>query len=128
MPDNRRPSIPRLGGSLKDVFRERQRPKPPLNVPRKPLPKPLAQLDKAAKTVGRKSGAGAIARVLGSRIGARLLPALAIAITARTVARATQEGIGAYRAHKDLERTAAHVRQQYGTKARAAATRRALRR
>jgi hypothetical protein len=132
MPEYRRPEIPRLGGNIRDIRREGLNPKPKMDLhsraSQRIVKKPLAQLDKAAKVVSERvlGKSGAVARVLGSRLGARLLPALAIAITARDVARATQEGVNAHTAYKDLERTRVHMRQKYGTKARATATRHAL--
>ena len=128
MPDPR-PSVPRLGGSLKDIIRERQKPKPKSDLfgKRTKAGKPLSKLVKAERAIskGALGKSGAVARVLGTRLGARILPALAIAVTMQEVARASQEGIGAYTAFKDLESTRTHMRQKYGTKARAAATRRA---
>ena len=117
--------LPRLGGRLKDIEREATGRMKGIKVPR--LTKPVSRLStlaKAEKAISR-AGKSQISRVLGSRLGARLLPALAIALAAKDVYDITKEGVNAYVAKQDLERTREHIKEKYGTIQRANATRRA---
>jgi hypothetical protein len=115
--------LPKLGGRLKDIKRTPQRPK--MEVPRTKPPSRLGKLAKAEKAIA-KSGKSQVARVLGTRLGARLLPALAVALAAKDVYAASREGVNAYVAHKDLARTREHMQKRYGNVQRASATRKAL--
>jgi len=117
--------LPRLGGRPKDIIREAASKSKGMKVPRaKPISR-LGTLARAEKLIS-KAGKSPVTRVLGTRLGARLLPALAIALTAKEVYDATKEGINAYTAAKDLERTEKYIKEKYGNIQRAKATREAL--
>lgn len=75
-----------------------------------------------------KRASASTAKTLATKIGSRLVPALAVASAVNDLARMTNEGINAYMAKKDLEMTRAYVQNKYGTPERAAATRRKMHR
>jgi hypothetical protein len=117
--------LPKLGGRL----RERQAAAAtraaardlPKRTPATKVHPGFKALSKAEKAAGRSQ----VSRVLATKLGARLLPALAIALTVKEVGTAVKEGVGAYTAYKDLERTREVMQRRYGTKKRAKATREA---
>lgn len=122
--------LPTLGEKVKDIVREQRAVKPKMQLKARASKgtRPLEKLTAAERRLTRASGSKAIARVLGTKLGARLLPALAIAMTAREVGQAAKEGIEAGVAYRDLERTRAYIQKKYGNPKKAAETRHKIRR
>ena len=77
--------LPKLGGRTKDIIREGKTAKPSLELQSKAKSRasnPLKTLTKAERGLSKDAGkSDAVSRVLGSNLGARLLPALAIGMT-----------------------------------------------
>ncbi len=136
--------LPKLGGRARDIARAHQaRISKPLPRPPNPGasgPRPLSNLVRAERTIGRL-GKSQVARILKfagplirtagptvAKIGAVAGPVGAVAgtlWTAKQVYDAAKEGHKAYGAYKDLERTRETMKERYGSIQRANAERRA---
>lgn len=134
MAEYKYPPLPSLGGGSKRA--QKLKPKlPKLELKTRAAERatrPLRTLSGKEKSLIRSSlmkrASASTAKTLATKIGSRLVPALAVASAVNDLARMTNEGINAYMAKKDLEMTRAYVQNKYGTPERAAATRRKMHR
>jgi hypothetical protein len=121
--------LPKLGGRTKDIIRA-QRARMEQKLPQaasrsRDIAKPLSRLSAVEKTISRL-GKRSVAKAIGLRLGSHLVPAAAIAMTAYEVYQAGKEGVSAFRAYKDLERTREYLEKKYGNVQKAKATRLAM--
>lgn len=117
--------LPKLGGRAKDIARAQKAAMKPLQVTGRTATRRLGGLV-AAEEAATQAGKRGLIKAIGLRLGSRVMPAATIALTAYEVYQAGKEGINAYRAYKDLERTREYLEKRYGNEQRAKATRLAL--